>query len=185
MSRLEGDLFDTWRTPMKLVKTNKGLSLMELLVVMGISAALAVVAVPNFKSLLAKGKSREAFGLLTDAFNKENSFYFDYSQFASCLGSMGFTAPPSAYYTTGFASDDVNSVTGSSCTSGVHQIEPAIAKAPSGETPADGSDLSAGALASASTFTVGAVGNISGDVASHDQWHMNDSKILTHTSQGY
>ena len=64
-------------------KNNKGFSLVELMVVVGIIAVLAALAVPRFQVFQAKGKQTEAKTNLTYIYTLEESYLAENDEYAN------------------------------------------------------------------------------------------------------
>jgi type IV pilus assembly protein PilA len=93
------------KTFLKSLKREDGFTLVELMVVVAIIGLLSAVAIPNFKKYQARAKTSEAKLQLAAAYTAEQSFYSDYTMFATCLRYMGFDPSNEAgqrYFMVGF-----------------------------------------------------------------------------------
>ncbi len=69
---------------------NKGFSLIELMVVVGIIGILAAVAVPNLLKFQAKAKQSNAKVELSAIYGTEKAFYVEYSIYSSFMKFLGY-----------------------------------------------------------------------------------------------
>jgi type IV pilus assembly protein PilA len=74
----------------KLLRSQGGFTLVELMVVVAIIGVLSAIAVPNFKKYQAKSKTSEAKLQLSALYTAEQSFFSDYDSYATCLQFMGY-----------------------------------------------------------------------------------------------
>ncbi len=74
----------------KLLRSQGGFTLVELMVVVAIIGVLSAIAVPNFKKYQAKSKTSEAKLQLSAAYTAQQSFYSDFDAYGGCLTFMGF-----------------------------------------------------------------------------------------------
>lgn len=188
----------------KLLKSNEGFSLVELMVVVAIIGILASVAIPNFRMYQAKSKTSEAKLALASVYTAETSFYTDYDTYATCLNLMGAgpTTGSKRYYAYGFDTGtaalvgpaesgcvaapaavtngngcfDATRDTGGSGVATCASISAAAAGSGAG-TPVASS-------ATATAFVAGAGGNIGND-AGMDQWTIDEDKVVAHTVTSY
>ncbi len=190
---------------MRILKSMKGFTLVELMVVVAIIGILAAVAVPNFRKYQSKSKTSEAKLILASAFMAENAGFSDYSTYVSCLGQIGMAVEHSTarYYAIGFSGESNGAATtyGNSFVSAQFGVTgcPGFAEGNhyfSGVKPIPGrTNRCSGVVClppngySTNTFTVGAGGVISsmGNDSTNgtDQWNINHDKMLRQVTVGY
>jgi prepilin-type N-terminal cleavage/methylation domain-containing protein len=90
------------------LKTNKGFTLVELMICVGIIGILAGVVTPIYSSFKAKTRKAEAKLLLGAIYNIEEVWYNEYETYSSCLNTMGHHAPREHYYSHGFTNHAQN-----------------------------------------------------------------------------
>lgn len=93
------------RVQLTLIKSEKGFTLVELMIVVAIIGLLSAVAIPNFKKYQAKSKTAEAKIQLAAIYTAMQSWYSEYDNYASCLYSMGYDPSRefrTRYFATGF-----------------------------------------------------------------------------------
>ena len=76
------------------MKTKKGFSLVELMVVVAIMGILATVAVPEYTQYLAKGNRSEAMRELVVVANLEEQFFIENRTYTVDMTTLGFDADP-------------------------------------------------------------------------------------------
>ena len=184
-------------TVKRFPKTN-GFTLVELMVVVGIIGLLASVAIPNYLKYQAKAKTAEAKFQLASIYGIEISARADYNHFGTCLSDLGYIPAGKGYYLVGFGADatvansnirDNNGL----CNSGQNIQSPIRVFSVRGH-PADSRNFTANSRkgftvepavsTDGGSFTAGAIGRISADVAKFDSWTINDNKLINHVQVG-
>jgi type IV pilus assembly protein PilA len=189
--------------------TEKGFTLVELMVVVAIIGVLSSIALPNFKKYQAKSKTPEAKMQLSAAYTALIAFQTEFETYNMCLKYMGFDPSISQaqrYYAVGYANnandcltcDNVfmenGGVTGAgACTLGVGESTfPAGKKL--GSTAAltsfNAVDIGTTAIMSSNRryFNIGAVGIIDENFATSStasSFAINETKYLRQMKAGY
>ena len=83
---------------LKAIRSNKGFSLVELMIVVAIIGILASVAIPNFQRFQRKARQSEAKNLLSAYYTSEKSFAAEYNQYAGNFYYSGFKPDGSLGY---------------------------------------------------------------------------------------
>ena len=73
-----------------ILKSQKGFSLIELMIVVAIIGVLAAIAVPNFQRFQAKAKQSEAKSNLAALYTAEKAFHSDWSMYDGDFNVIGF-----------------------------------------------------------------------------------------------
>ena len=166
---------------LKSLRSDKGFTLIELMIVVAIIGILAAIAIPNFLQYQSRARQAEARTNLGGIFVAETAYLADNGRYGSFL-ETGFTlagvsnrytyrsptsggSGPSAAATQG--TDIFFTGAGSAAAGG-------SATSMNGNTTVPGAALAVGN--SPAQFTVTASGNIDGD-GTIDQWHVNDVKL--------
>ena len=159
---------------MKSLRSNKGFTLIELMIVVAIIGILAAIAIPNFLRYQAKSRQSEAKTNLGAVFVAETAYFSENSRYGS-FSEVGYAlAGTTNRYT--YRSPAIGGNGASSNTTGVDRIP---CGAPVGCTVS--SDASPAVPSNGST-TVGAVGFTASAAASIDNdptidgWSVNDIK---------
>ncbi|OGW64738.1 MAG: hypothetical protein A3H49_07235 [Nitrospirae bacterium RIFCSPLOWO2_02_FULL_62_14] len=152
------------------MRSQKGFTLIELMIVVAIIGILAAIAIPNFLSYQARARQAEAKTNLGGLYVAEVAFFGDQGEFGN-FAQIGFT---------------LGSVSNGSCqvcrytyripnsTSATTIGVAATATTITGTT-SPATEGTPGSLNSGGAFTVSAAGNIDSDTAV-DQWHVSDAK---------
>lgn len=184
-----------------MIRSNKGFSLIELMVVVAIIGILATIAVPSVNKYMAKARQSEAKSNLASIYTANKAFYAEFNIYDSrftvigyspegklrynmgfpaggqcTLLSAGYTTVPTITSTDALTYCGANGVFANGCTvlqdgQGANGVLPATAAL-------------ACVAAGTSTFTAGASGRISSNAPQVDQWTMTQNKELTNTQDG-
>lgn len=189
--------------------TQKGFTLVELMVVVAIIGILSSIAIPQYQKFQARARQTEAKIGLGGIWAMETAWSPDNGSFSGCLGDIGFARDGVRfYYIMGF-SDISSSLCGPTgdkpcvgyrwdaasgaqtigCTAGDgHSYFSANARV--GAATASTTDLASagtvnsgtGLLIEGTAFTAGAAGNVFGDKV--DTWTVNEKKDIKNTGNG-
>ncbi len=183
----------------RLLKTQAGFSLIELMIVVAIIGILASIAVPNFQKFQRRAKQTEGKGYLTSIYTAEQGFRAEWNTYATDLRCIGFrddtitgagvtyTQPPVGIagrgnYAAGFNADTIPAPTGTACVAGGNYARPAGA---SGTTIPTALPAPTGMPAiSASTFTAVTAGDLSNGALANDVWVMSHEKVVKNQVSG-
>lgn len=165
--------------------SQKGFTLIELMVVVAIIGILSAIAVPNFKKYQAKSKQSEAKIQLAAVYSVEVGAMADYDSYATCLDDLGYDASPRGYYLIGFGAAEVGNVTTrfSACTTSPFNWAPTTHLKSGTTVPATAQLPTTAIIPAGTSFTAGAAGNISSTL--YDTWTITHTKALTNANLGY
>jgi type IV pilus assembly protein PilE len=79
---------------MQMPKHMRGVTLVELLIVVVIIAILTAVAFPNYRNFVIRAKRTEAKAALLKAATNQEKFYLQNQAFTGDLTKLGFSGPP-------------------------------------------------------------------------------------------
>ena len=94
---------------MNLAKCMRGITLIELMIVVVIVATLASIAYPNYQEFTARAKRNEARAALLRLATNQERFYINNNTFTDNLTSLGFGDTPTAITETGYYEIQVTS----------------------------------------------------------------------------
>ncbi|KYG62839.1 type IV pilin protein [Bdellovibrio bacteriovorus] len=83
--------------------SQRGFSLVELMVVVAIIGILAAIAVPSVNKYMAKARQSEAKTNLSSLYTAEKAFYSEYNTYDSRFAAVGYTPEGSLRYNVGFS----------------------------------------------------------------------------------
>jgi type IV pilus assembly protein PilA len=159
------------QTMIKSLQSQRGFSLIELMVVVATLGIVAAIAVPNFLRYQAQSRQSEAKSNLAGIFASELAFFGENSRYSG-FSEIGFSlAGSSNRYTyrtmrTTVAGGVVSAGPVEALNAGIGTVTPDNVTATAG---------GAGAVSSGSGFTATATANLDND-ATIDSWHVNDLK---------
>jgi type IV pilus assembly protein PilA len=162
----------------KSLQSQKGFTLIELMIVVAIIGILAAIAIPNFLRYQAQSRQAEAKTNLGGIFVAETSFFGERSRFGS-FAEIGFAlAGTSNRYKYSAAPDGGNGNAPTTCAA-TNLTTSCIFVGAGIPDPGDDPGAVVAAVAGASTTTVGftsaAWANLDNDTTL-DRWHVNDIK---------
>ncbi|NUM88496.1 MAG: prepilin-type N-terminal cleavage/methylation domain-containing protein [Bdellovibrionales bacterium] len=169
-----------------LWRKQKGFTLIELMIVVGIIGILVAIAAPNFAKYQSKARQAEAKIALAAVYTGEKSFYSEYTAYIPSMDAMGYYPEGNKrFYTIGwnFAS---YSGTVQGYAGGVANTSIARSNFPAGfgdctvslgQSPANNAD-------DPQAFTVTASGQLRDGLAICDGWTIDDAKVLSNPTVG-
>ena len=101
---------------MQLRKHMRGITLIELMIVVVVVSILAMIAYPNYQEFAARAKRNEARAALLQLATNQERFYLNNNTFTQNLISLGFSTTPTwttqtGYYTIQITAADANNFT--------------------------------------------------------------------------
>lgn len=186
-----------------LLKSERGFTLVELMVVVAIIGILSAIAVPNFKKYQAKSKQSEAKIQLAAIYSAEVGTSADYDTYGTCLPEMGYEQSPRGYYLVGFNAGYDASAQFSGCTAGTAATvatstptqvafgalkftSPPLIYLAAVNADRTATISYASAVANQTRFVASAEGSIASNGANtRDIWWIDQTKKLSNSSIGY
>lgn len=186
-----------------LVKSQKGFSLVELMIVVAIIGILAAIGIPQYAKFQARARQSEAKGALSSLYTAEQSFQGEWATYTPDLMDIGFGVSGSQLrYTTGFANATFTG-TFPAATTGTPQIDANQFTTPCPNVSPNASWVAATGIVngtcgtipasvatsvSVSAFTAGSVGDprnqAAAITATSDSWSINQNKVLSNPVTG-
>ncbi len=178
-------------------KSQRGFSLVELMVVVAIIGVLSSIAVPAINKYLAKARQSEAKTNLASLYTSEKAFYAEYTAYDTRFDAIGYSPEGKLRYNVGFSGNHFNAGAAHGYTGGgdptlintvaycgaagvINARGCATLNGATGAVPG----AVAGDGATVSTFTAGAFAVIHSGVAAGDRWTINNNKDLVNTANG-
>lgn len=179
------------------VGNQKGFSLIELMVVVGIIGILAAIAVPNFQRFQAKARQSEAKANLAGLYTAEKGFFAEWNRYFADFRHIGYAPEGTLRYHVGFSSvspgipagsgysgpgcpNPLNACNGSSTFMSTVNYCPTTAGQPSSCVASVHAVAPTGATVASNglTFVAQAAGNIDSD-PTIDRWTIDQAKQLS------
>ena len=177
--------------------SQRGFSLVELMVVVAIIGILAAIAIPSVNKYMAKARQTEAKTNLSSLYTSEKAFLAEFNTYTGGFQVIGFTPEGNLRYNVGFAAEGVACASlntygyTATCPAAIQTNSLGYCTANAGRCTqlADGSGTN-GTLTGAvdpttDTFTAAAAGRIRNSSAlGSDIWTINETKNIRNTQDG-
>lgn len=174
------------KKPVRMLKSQAGFSLIELMIVVAIIGILASIAVPNFQKFQRRAKQTEGKGYLAGIYSAEKGFQAEWNTFTSHMPTIGFQIDAARGCYSAGINADANAVAGTTLTATVTSAMAATVVQPT----AANTGCVRGTLAQitgTSYTTVAFVAGTAGQLYTGggvDTWTMSDTKAITNTISG-
>lgn len=186
---------------MKILKSNKGFSLVELMIVVAIIGILSSVAIPNFQRFQRKARQSESTSLLAAYHSAQKATYAEWSFYPGNFSSTGFnpdgqltyriiaadnitgaTAAPGGGAIPGYLDTCVDTASTTVCPVGYPSWSERTAGVASGLAGPAGNTAACVPAADGSTFKVCSSAYLGSGVA--DEWSLDHNKVLENEVSG-
>lgn len=161
----------------RILKSQKGFSLIELMVVVAIIGILATIAIPNFNRFSAKARQSEAKGYLSAIYSGAKAFEAEHTRFVGCINAIGFridAAAGTTRYEAGFgANADLPTTYTGACTLNTGAVRGTVNANCS--VPAGGATFTACAHANAGGIGAGTTA---------DEWRITQARVMSNSISG-
>ncbi len=196
----------------RILKSQEGFTLVELMIVVAIIGILSAIAVPNYQKFQARARQSEVKMSLTGLYTAEKSYSVEAATFSGCLPGIGFSLNTGAgtirYYSVGFS--DISgsncgptgagkcsalyppgNTAGADCDTGVkegeglgyYNLNAKISSSFTGATELQGGSKLTGTKLEQSNFVAAGYGNITTDKKT-DLWSIDQDKTLKNVVTG-
>jgi type IV pilus assembly protein PilA len=178
----------------RMLKTEKGFSLIELMIVVAIIGILATVAIPNFSRFQAKARASESRAQLAALFTAQKAFHAEYNTYHSDLWTIGYRPNGTLRYLVGIGASHTAGFPGTAptgltanrfSTSVICTATAPMNQCVNGAVTSTGTAITALTTAGSSalnTFSARAEGFIGG--TQNDIWTINENKTVANPQQG-
>lgn len=174
----------------KIMTSQKGFSLIELMIVVAIIGILASIAIPNYQRFQAKARQSEARSQLAAVFTAEKAFLAEWNQYFGDLAEVGYVPEGDLRYNVGFSANggiqtpaNYTGALGGGANPVANNLATrtmcGTAAAPNCRDISDAAAaLNGAAVPALTTFIASAVGNVDTD-AGIDEWRVNQAKLFS------
>ncbi|MCX7979219.1 MAG: prepilin-type N-terminal cleavage/methylation domain-containing protein [Bdellovibrionaceae bacterium] len=171
------------------MKSNKGFSLVELMVVVAIIGVLAMIGIPSINKYMAKARQSEAKTNLSSLYTANKAFFAEYNTYDNRFQIIGFLPEGKLRYNVGWSASSGFNLASYGYTAAIpattHFNSSTYCPA-SGtcQSLADANPTITGASITNTTFVAVASGRIGGAGGAFDTWTIDHNKNLTNTIDG-